>query len=262
MDNAIETENLSLSIGSFQLNKLQTSIPSGKMTGIVGPNGSGKSTLLKIIAKLLIQDQGHVTIDSQPSTNLNTKEFARLLAMMPQIKQSVPNLTVKELIAFGRSPYKKWFQTTLNEEDNEVIDWAMSVTGTRSHAKRLFHTLSGGEQQKVRIALALAQKTHILLLDEPTTYLDIAHQLDVMEMLEEINRTYQITVVMVLHELQQAAAYCDHLIAMKNGTISDEGPPKTLLNSHFLKKVYNIDARVSFKEEFPTIIPIKRRAIK
>ncbi|MED4162854.1 ABC transporter ATP-binding protein [Halalkalibacterium halodurans] len=258
MKYAIITEQLGLQVDSFQLDHLEIAIPKGKITAIVGPNGSGKSTLLKIISRLLKQDVGDVRIEAMSTANMQPKDFAQKLAMMPQSKQALPNLTVEELIAYGRSPYQKWFQAKKSEEDQSIIEWAMTVTGTKKHANRMFHTLSGGEQQKVRIALALAQKTDILLLDEPTTYLDIAHQLDVMEMLEEINEKYSITVVMVLHELQQAAAYCDHLIAMKKGAVVAEGEPKQLLTSSFLKDVYQIEAKVIFEDHYPLIVPTKR----
>ncbi|WP_078379018.1 ABC transporter ATP-binding protein [Sutcliffiella halmapala] len=258
MVNAIETEQLSLHVGSFHLNNVGVDIPKGKITAIVGPNGSGKSTLLKIISRLVQQDEGDVRIENKSTKEYKPKEIAKTLAMMPQSKQALPNLTIHELISYGRAPYKKIFDPRSNMDDKEVIDWAMSITGTKKHENRMFYTLSGGEQQKVRIALALAQKSTILLLDEPTTYLDIAHQLDVMELLEEINQQHDITVVMVLHELQQAAAYCDYLIAMKNGQIVTTGSPKEVLTASFLKEIYHIEAKVIYEDDYPLIVPAKR----
>lgn len=179
--------------------------------------------------------------------------------MLPQSKQMIPNFSVQELIAFGRSPYKKFFEKRRCSEDIEIINWAMEVTGTSKHASRMFSTLSGGEQQKVRIAMTLAQKTTVLLLDEPTTYLDIAHQLDVMEIMQELNHIHGMTIVMVLHELQQAATYSDYLIAMKNGKVAVQGKPKDILTSEFLKDVYNIEATVKYEDHYPMIIPAKRK---
>ncbi|CAH1200529.1 Heme oxygenase (staphylobilin-producing) [Paenibacillus plantiphilus] len=255
---AIQTNGLALEVGMFQLLDVSAAVPEGKMTAIVGPNGSGKSTLLKIIAGLLAADSGSVVVQNRPAADYSRAEFAKMLSMLPQAKDMLPELTVRELIAYGRSPHKGLFKQRLNTEDEQIIDWAMKVMSIRRHEDRMFHTLSGGEQQKARIAMALAQKTGIILLDEPTTYLDIAHQLEVMEMLTEINRAYNITVVMVLHDLQQAAAFCDHMIAMKDGEIVAAGIPQRIITPRFLREVYEIEAKVSFEEQYPVIIPIPR----
>ncbi|WP_339230834.1 ABC transporter ATP-binding protein [Oceanobacillus sp. FSL K6-2867] len=259
MNQVITTKDLSLQVGYFTLKDITVQIPKGKITSIVGSNGSGKSTLLKLIARLLEQDSGHVIVNNKRSKQYKAKEFAKVLAMMPQSKQSLPNLTVEELIAFGRYPYKKRFETRTSEEDRNVIQWAMEVTNTKKYQDRMFLSLSGGEQQKVRIAMALAQQTNILLLDEPTTYLDIAHQFEVMDLLQEINQRYGIAIIMVNHELQQAATYSDYLIAMKQGEIVAEGTPENLLTSTFLEKVYNIFATVNYIDGYPIIVPNRRK---
>ncbi|MFA9455668.1 ABC transporter ATP-binding protein [Halalkalibacter sp. AB-rgal2] len=256
--NAIQTEHIQLNIGSFCLSDISLHIPKGKLTAIVGSNGSGKSTLLKTIAQLLKQESGNIYLEGQSIRGLHPKIFAQKLAMMPQSKQSLPNLTVKELIHFGRAPYKKWFDR-INDEDQDIIEWAMRITNITKYAERMFYTLSGGEQQKVRIALALTQRTPVLLLDEPTTYLDIAHQLEVLNILEEINRHEKTTIIMVLHELQHAAAYCDYLLAMKQGKLIHSGEPDSLLSSQFLKEVYHIDAKVMYEDDYPLIIPLKKQ---
>jgi iron complex transport system ATP-binding protein len=226
------------------------------MTAIVGPNGSGKSTLLKIITQLLNADSGEVYVHGRQAKAYKTIEFAKTVSMLTQSKHSLPDMTVRELIGYGRSPYKRFFDR-MTTDDERIVDWAMEVTGTNRHEQRMFHTLSGGEQQKARIAMALAQETNIILLDEPTTFLDIANQLDVMEMLQKINREYNITIVMVLHDLQQAAKYCHYLIAMKNGKIVSTGEPKDIISARFLKDVYKIEAKVKFEDEYPIIVPIK-----
>ncbi|MCS7464743.1 ABC transporter ATP-binding protein [Paenibacillus doosanensis] len=254
--NALETSQIQLQVGSFRLNSVNVSIPPEKMTAIVGPNGSGKSTLLKIISRLLQPDGGQVLLYGKSIKEYKTVEFAQALSMLTQSKSSIPDLTVKELISYGRSPYKRMFDR-MNKDDEQIIDWAMNITGTKRHEQRMFHTLSGGEQQKVRIAMALAQKTNIILLDEPTTFLDISHQLDVMEMLQRINQELKITVVMVLHDLQQAACYCQYMIAMKDGKVQIAGNPKEIINVHFLNEVYKIEARVTFEDQYPIIIPLK-----
>ncbi|MEK8131501.1 heme oxygenase [Paenibacillus filicis] len=253
---AIEAKHVRLQVGGFGMEDLSVSFPAGKMTAIVGPNGSGKSTLLKIITRLVQPDRGEVEVHGQPAKAYSSVQFAQTIAMLTQSKGQLPDMTVRELVAYGRSPYKRLFDR-MSAEDQEIVDWALQVTGTKRNEHRMFQTLSGGEQQKARIAMALAQKTNILLLDEPTTYLDISHQLDVMEMLETINREYGLTIVMVLHDLQQAAAYCHFMIAMKRGKVVETGEPKEMLTSRFLQEVYRIEAKVKFEDDYPVIIPIK-----
>lgn len=256
---AIETKHISLKVNEFQLQDISIRIPHQQVTSIIGPNGSGKSTLLKIISRILKSDEGTIYIEQKETTKYRTKEFAKKMTMLLQSKDHLPNLTVKELISYGRTPYKSFFKQHLTEEDEEIISNALQITNTMKHKNRLFHTLSGGEQQKVRIAMALAQQTDILLLDEPTTYLDIAHQYDVMELLYEINQSYGITIVMVLHELQQAAIYSDFLIALKKGQIVDSGPPEEILTETFLKRVYDFEANIQNEHGYPLIIPKIRR---
>jgi iron complex transport system ATP-binding protein len=254
--NAIETKQLQFRAGSFQLDDITVSFPLEQVTAIIGPNGSGKSTLLRIMTQLIAADHGDIYVHDKSTKAYKSIEFAKTLSMLTQSRSSLPDLTARELVSYGRSPYKRVFDR-MKAEDEQIVDWAMEVTGTIRHAQRMFHTLSGGEQQKVRIAMALAQKTSIILLDEPTTFLDIAHQLDVMEMLQRINEEYKITIIMVLHDLPQAAIYCHYLIAMKNGKIMVTGKPKEIISSLFLQNVYEIEAKVNFEDEYPIIIPIK-----
>ncbi|MGM9929020.1 MAG: ABC transporter ATP-binding protein [Bacillus sp. (in: firmicutes)] len=258
---AIQTEDINVNLGMFQLQDISLSIPKGKMTAIIGPNGSGKSTFLKIVTQLLQKDDGSISVLDKELKAYKRKEFAHVLTMMPQSKDMLPDLTVREIVSFGRSPYQGVFSKQNKQADEEAVEWALIITGTKKHEDRMFHTMSGGEQQKVRIAMALAQKTDILLLDEPTTFLDIAHQLDLMELLQKINGLYGITVVMVLHELQQAAKYCHQLIAMKKGKVVTTGSPKEILTSQFFKEVYEIDAKVLFDEDYPLIIPMNTATI-
>ncbi|GCL71186.1 iron-dicitrate ABC transporter ATP-binding protein [Paenibacillus naphthalenovorans] len=253
---AIQTNHMAFHAGAFRLHDISLSIPSECMTAIVGPNGSGKSTLLKLMSQLLLPDQGEIYIRGKQAKTYPAIALAKIVSMLTQSKHSLPDMTVRELVSYGRSPYKRLFDR-MTADDERIVDWAMEVTGTKRHEQRMFHTLSGGEQQKARIAMALAQKTSIILLDEPTTFLDIAHQLDVMEMLQKINREYRITIVMVLHDLQQAARYCHYMIAVKNGKIMTTGKPKDIINPAFLKEVYQIEAKVTFADEYLMIIPVK-----
>lgn len=252
---AIQTQDIELNMGHFHLRDISFSIPTGKITSIVGPNGSGKSTILKLITQLTKQTSGEIFIYNKHTKQYSLKRFSQTVSMLPQSKEGLPDLTVKELVAYGRSPYKKLFEHRLTKNDDEIINRAMEMTGTKKYEDRLVHTLSGGERQRARIAMALAQSTDILILDEPTTFLDIAHQFELMEMLRHINEKFQMTIVMVLHDLQQAAAYSHHLIAVKNGKIQAMGSPVSILSSQFLKDIYDIDAKVQFDEDFPIIIP-------
>lgn len=253
---AIQTNDVTYQSGAFQLRSITASFPVNQITAIIGPNGSGKSTLLKTMLRLLQADDGEICVYSKAASSYSTNEWARTITMLTQSKSELPDMTVRELIRCGRSPYKRMFDR-LSRDDEEIIEWAMEVTGTKQLEQRFFHTLSGGEQQKARIAMALAQKTGILVLDEPTTYLDIAHQLELMELLRYINTEYRITVVMVLHELQQAAAYCHYLIAMKQGRIAASGAPRDIITTQFLQHIYGIDASVRFEQDYPVIIPHK-----
>lgn len=254
---AIEASQVCYCLDDFNLKDVSVSIPKGKMTSIVGPNGSGKSTFLKVVSQLVRCQSGDLRINNQPLQCFKKKEFAQTVTMLPQSKDSVPDVTVKEFIAFGRAPYQHQFQFRSSGADEEAIMWAMEATGTSKFQDKMYYALSGGEQQRVRIAMALAQKTEILLLDEPTTYLDISHQIELMEMLRHINERYQITIVMVLHDLHQATVYSDYMIAMKSGAIAQTGVPKHVLTAQFLKEVYRIDATVRFEDGFPIIIPVK-----
>ncbi|MFF2886410.1 heme oxygenase [Paenibacillus sp. NPDC057967] len=256
MNSAIQTEWLAYDNGHFSLAELDVHIPHGRITAIVGPNGSGKSTLLRLMAGLLKPDGGDIIIDGRAAAAYSRTDYAKKLAMLPQSKDMTPDLTVKELVAYGRSPHQRAFRHRLTSDDNAIIDWALGCMRIRSYEHRPFHSLSGGEQQKARIAMALAQKTGILLLDEPTTYLDIAHQLELLTMLAKLNRDHGITIVMVLHDLQQSAAFCHHLIAMREGEQFASGDPKELLTPKFMRDVFHIHAKVSFADQYPIIVPI------
>ncbi|MFD1884158.1 ABC transporter ATP-binding protein [Paenibacillus wenxiniae] len=254
-DAAIEVANIALHRGHFRLDDISLSIPAHKLTAIVGPNGSGKSTLLRIIVRLLKPDHGTVTIQNKPATKYTLREWSRQITMLPQLKEALPQLTVRELVAYGRAPHKRHFQTLHRAEDDSVIQQMLDWTGIAHYSNRMLHTLSGGEQQRARIAMALAQQTPIVLLDEPTTFLDIAHQFEVMDMLHRINRETGITIVMVLHDLQQAAAYCHHMIALQNGRLAAQGEPLELLTDTFIRQVYGMNARIQYEGKYPVIVP-------
>ncbi|MFD1955512.1 heme oxygenase [Paenibacillus thailandensis] len=256
---ALTVQNLSYKLEHFELQDIEAIIPEGQITAIVGRNGSGKSTLLRMLARILRPDCGQIRYNGEPGSSYSRKAFARLVALLGQEKDHIPDITVRELVALGRSPRQSAFRSRLSPEDEKAVDWALSAMGITRNEDRMFHTLSGGEKQKARIAMALAQEAGILLLDEPTTYLDLSHQLDLMETLRSINRKLGLTIVMVLHDLQQAAAYGDYLIAMDGGRIAASGPPKTVIDRRFMLDVFGVVARIDMQGAYPVIIPVPQQ---
>ncbi|MEC2076184.1 ABC transporter ATP-binding protein [Metabacillus fastidiosus] len=222
---------------------LSAQIPDKKITTIIGPNGCGKSTLLKAITRILPHQSGEIILDGANIVKENTKILAKKMAILPQTPESSSGLTVGELVSYGRFPYQKGFGR-LTKKDYEVIDWALEVTGTKDFKFRSVDALSGGQRQRVWIAMALAQETEMIFLDEPTTYLDMAHQLEVLELLQKLNIEQERTIVMVLHDLNQAARFADYIIALKNGEIVKAGNCEEVINHNVLKEVFHIDAEI------------------
>ncbi len=220
---------------------LSLQIPDGKITTIIGSNGCGKSTLLKAITRILKHESGQVILDGQNISKMKTKELAKELAILPQSPESAHGLTVEELVSYGRFPYQKGFGN-LSQKDKEVIDWALQVTKTEDFRLQSVDALSGGQRQRVWIAMSLAQETDIIFLDEPTTYLDMAHQLEVLELLYKLNEEQGRTIVMVLHDLNQAARFSDYIVALSQGKLVKFGTAEEVMVPEVLKKVFNIDA--------------------
>ncbi|MBI5971719.1 ABC transporter ATP-binding protein [Staphylococcus caledonicus] len=226
------------------INNLDVEIPDGKITSIIGPNGCGKSTLLKALSRLLAVKKGEIQLDGENIHTQSTKEIAKKIAILPQTPEVADGLTVGELVSYGRFPHQKGFGR-LSAEDKKEIDWALSVTGTSEFRHRSINDLSGGQRQRVWIAMALAQKTDIIFLDEPTTYLDISHQLEILELVQRLNEEQGCTIIMVLHDINQAIRFSDHLIAMKKGEIVASGATEDVLTKDILEKVFNIDVVLS-----------------
>ena len=222
------------------INNLDVEVPDGKVTSIIGPNGCGKSTLLKALSRLLSIKEGAIHLDGKSIHAQSTKEIAKKIAILPQSPEVADGLTVGELVSYGRFPHQKGFGR-LTAEDKKEIDWALSVTGTSEFRHRSINDLSGGQRQRVWIAMALAQRTDIIFLDEPTTYLDICHQLEILELVQKLNKEQGCTIVMVLHDINQAIRFSDHLIAMKDGNIVANGTTQEVLTKDNLEKVFNID---------------------
>ena len=242
--NCISTKNLNISYGNIDIVKdLNLNIPKGKITTIIGANGCGKSTVLKTIARILQPKSGEIYINDKNIKNQKSKELAKTMAVLPQSPQAPSGLTVEELIAYGRFPHQKGFGK-LKNEDKDIVTWALEVTGIKEFRDRPIEALSGGQRQRAWIAMALAQQTDILVLDEPTTYLDLAHQLEVLNLLEELNKKQGTTIVMVIHELNNAARFADYMVGMKKGKIVCEGSPNEVMTNKNLKELFNIDAEI------------------
>lgn len=238
------TEGINIGYGEGLIVKnLSVEIPNRKITAIIGPNGCGKSTLLKAITRIIPHQSGTVILDGQNIMKENTKTLAKKMAILPQTPEGAKGLTVGELVSYGRFPYQNGFGR-LSKKDYEVIDWALEVTGTKDFKFRNIDALSGGQRQRVWIAMALAQETEIIFLDEPTTYLDMAHQLEVLELLQKLNIEQGRTIVMVLHDLNQAARFADYIIALKDGKIVKAGNCKEIITKGVLMEVFHIDAEI------------------
>ena len=243
--NRLKAQEVEIGYGDHTIiNNLDVEIPDGKVTSIIGPNGCGKSTLLKALSRLLSIKNGEIKLDGENIHTQSTKEIAKKIAILPQTPEVADGLTVGELVSYGRFPHQKGFGR-LSAEDKKEIDWALSVTGTSEFRHRSINDLSGGQRQRVWIAMALAQKTDLIFLDEPTTYLDISHQLEILELVQQLNREQGCTIVMVLHDINQAIRFSDHLIAMKNGEILASGSTEEVLTKDILERVFNIDVVLS-----------------
>lgn|SRR5699024_3086112 len=226
------------------LENFNMTIPSGQITSIVGPNGCGKTTLLHTMSRVLNVKNGSVLMDGKDIFTMNTKNVARRMSLLPQFSSAPEGLTVRELIGYGRHPHKNPFEA-LNKKDHDNIDQAIEMTGIKGFTGRSVNELSGGQKQRVWLAMALAQNTDIILLDEPTTYLDMKFQMEILNLLKELNDTADKTIVMVLHDINHASKFSDHVIAMKEGRISRLGTPEAVMTESVLEEVFEIDAVIN-----------------
>lgn len=244
MSERLNTEDLTIGYAEHTIvNGLNLSIPTGKITALVGANGSGKSTILKTMARIMKPKSGSVMLDGKSIHNFSTKEVARQLAILPQNPTAPDGLTVSELISYGRFPHQKGFGT-MTAEDRSIIAKAISVTGMEPFQDRPIDRLSGGQRQRAWIAMALAQETDILFLDEPTTFLDMAHQLEVLQLLQKLNKEEGRTIVMVVHDLNHATRYAQHMVAIKSGNVISEGTPNEVMTPEVLREVFGIEADI------------------
>ena len=241
---------------------LDLAIPTGQMTALVGPNGCGKSTLLRGLARLLKPQSGTVYLDGNAIAQLPTKEVAKRIGILPQNPSAPEGLTVRELIAQGRYPHQTWLQQW-SQEDEQMLKQAIAMTHLADFAERPLDTLSGGQRQRAWIAMLLAQNTDILLLDEPTTFLDLAHQIEVLDLLYDLNRNHRRTIVMVLHDLNLACRYADNLIALRNGQVFAQGTATQVMTKTMLRDVFGLESQIVVDPVAgtPMCIPIGRKAI-
>ncbi|NDJ17363.1 ABC transporter ATP-binding protein [Myxacorys almedinensis] len=239
----LTTQNLSLAYdGTTIIQQLTVSIPTGQITALVGANGCGKSTLIKGLARLLKPSDGMVYLDGKSIVQQSTKSVAQQLGLLPQGPTAPEGLTVKDLVAQGRYPYQNWMQQW-SDQDEKLVQQALEITNLVELSDRPLDTLSGGQRQRAWIAMALAQDTEILLLDEPTTFLDLAHQIEVLDLLHDLNQQGR-TIVMVLHDLNHACRYADCLIVVKNGRIFAVGEPRSIMTEDLVQEVFNLECRI------------------
>lgn len=261
MSDLLHIEDLSLAYDgdTIIVHELNLHIQPGTITALVGANGCGKSTLLRGLSRLLKPAHGHVYLNGYDIHAMKAKDLARQLGILPQAPAAPEGLTVHELVSQGRYPHQNWFQQW-SEEDERIVEQALVTTNLTMFADRPVDTLSGGQRQRAWIAMTLAQQTDILLLDEPTTYLDLAYQMDVLDLLDDLNMQGR-TIVMVLHELNQAARYADTIVAMRGGQIVAQGTPEEVMTTENVLQVFGLDAEI-FSDPVtgtPMCVPIGRR---
>ncbi|EPN3558541.1 iron-enterobactin ABC transporter ATP-binding protein [Cronobacter sakazakii] len=261
MTSRLTGEALTLGYGDFRVaDGLNVAIPDGKFTAIIGPNGCGKSTLLRTLSRLMKPLGGQVRLDGQAIQHFATKEVARRIGLLAQNASAPGDITVAELVARGRYPHQPLF-TRWRDEDERAVQKAMAATGVTALADQSVETLSGGQRQRAWIAMVLAQETSILLLDEPTTWLDISHQIDLLELLCTLNRDQGYTLAAVLHDLNQACRYANHLIALRDGKIIAEGAPSEIVDAALIEAIYGL--RCMIIEDpvagTPLVVPLGQR---
>lgn len=240
---------------------LSATFPAGKITTIVGPNGCGKSTLLRAMSGLLNLDTGTVSVDGQNISDMKRKDVARILGMLPQSPVAPEGLLVSDLVARGRHPHQAWFRQWSSTGEDAVFE-ALKQTGSADLASRTLDELSGGQRQRVWISMVLAQNTDILFLDEPTTYLDLATSVDILELVDSLRQELGRTVVMVLHDLNLAVRYSDYLVVMKDGQVIASGTPAEVITAELLQEAFDLRARVIEDPETgdPLIVPLRKPA--
>jgi iron complex transport system ATP-binding protein len=237
----MEVKKLSFSYGKHQVLKdVSLKIERKKITTILGPNGCGKSTLFYLMTKNLPLNSGEILLDGKNIQEIKLKDFARKVSIVNQGNTIQGDITVESLVSYGRTPFLSMMQK-MGEEDEKYIEWAMDITDVKKFKDQMVSSLSGGQKQRVWIAMALAQNTDILFLDEPTTYLDVRYQIQILELIKRLNQEYHITIVMVLHDINQAIHYSDYIVGFKDGVMVGAGDAEKIVTKDFIKDIYDID---------------------
>lgn len=254
-------QDISITYGKRQiLHNITMEFEKGKITTIIGPNGCGKSSLFKTVSRVVSPSEGNVIFEGKPIQSYPPKELAKKIAYLPQIHTSPSDIDIRTLVSYGRFPYKK-FGGGMTMEDSEIIDQTLELTGLSRMSHRLLNNLSGGEKQRAWIAMTICQQPEILLLDEPITYLDIGYQVEVLELVRELREKLNITIVMVLHDMNFTARYSDCIYVLKNGQVFDYGKPEAIIEHGNMKCVFGIDSQIIHDEKnaCPFLIPEKLR---
>lgn len=260
----LKGNNLVLSYENREIiHNIDITIPPNKISVIIGSNGCGKSTLLKSFARLLKPKSGNITINDKQLKEFHSKELAQILGLLPQSPIVPEGISVFDLVSRGRFPYQSFLKGSSNE-DKKAVEDALKIMDIEELANRNVDELSGGQRQRVWIAMALAQQTDILLLDEPTTYLDISYQVEILDLLTDINKKHKTTIVMVLHDINLSARYADYIFAVSKGKLICEGTPSEVISEELIKKVFNLDCVVIQDpiSRTPMIVPKGRHNIK
>lgn len=253
---AMKVKDLSFSYGKNPvLKRVSFSIEEGKITTILGANGCGKSTLFSLMTKNLYPGCGNIYLQGKNIQNLSLREYARKVAIVQQYNTASDDITVERLVGFGRTPHKQMLGGN-RKEDEQMVRWAMEVTKLTEYRDREVSRLSGGQRQRVWIAMALAQGTKLLFLDEPTTYLDIRYQIEILQLVRRLNQEYGMTIVMVLHDINQAIAYSDRIIGLKEGSVLLEGRPEEVITREGIKQLYGIELEVTTIQDQTVVLAV------
>lgn len=250
-------KDLHFSYGNHEVLKgLSVDLHKGVITTLIGANGCGKSTLFNLMTKNLKPNSGSIFFEKENLAEIKLRNFAKKVAIVHQYNTAPNDLTVEKLVSYGRTPYQTFKKSQDSEESENKVKWAMEITNTLKYKDKPVSDLSGGQKQRVWIAMALAQDTDILFLDEPTTYLDVRYQLEILKLIRKLNREYGITIVMVLHDINQSLYYSDEIIAMKDGKIIAQGEPEKIITSELVQSVYDVNLNIQKVDGKPFVIPV------
>lgn len=256
-DNVFQIHGLSFAYGKHAVLKgLDLDLHAGRITTLIGANGCGKSTLFHLMTKNLRPDAGRILLHGQDISACRLRDFARQVAIVHQYNTAPADLSVEKLVAYGRTPYQTMGLSIDPEADAEKIRWALEITHTDKYRDKPVAELSGGQKQRVWIAMALAQGTQILFLDEPTTYLDIRYQLQILHLIRQLNQEFGMTIVMVLHDINQSLHYSDEIVAMSDGQVCAHGLPEEIMTPELIRRVYDVDLSIRPVDGKPFVIPV------